>query len=90
MNKCTYSILILVFFLVCVQSNAFAEDRLELDETSIQGASELPKVLYIVLWKKTTPDNKPVKMHSVVDEVMSPVDRSVLRRQIRYYDAQKK
>lgn len=65
-----------------------AKDRLELDETNIQGTSELPKVLYIVPWKKTSPDEKPVKMNTMVDEVMAPVDRNVLRRQIRYYKSQ--
>lgn len=60
-------------------------DRLKLDETSIQGASELPKVLYIVPWKKSAPDNKPVHLKSMVDDVMAPVDQEVLRRQLQFY-----
>ncbi|MGD8558139.1 MAG: hypothetical protein PVF34_04380 [Gammaproteobacteria bacterium] len=63
-----------------------AEDRLELDEANIQGASELPKVLYIVPWKKAEIGDKPVKVNRIVDEVLSPVDREVLQRQIRFYD----
>ena len=62
-----------------------AEDRLKLDETAIQGASELPKVLYIVPWKTVTRDNKPVRLKSMLDEVMAPVDREVLDRQIQFY-----
>ena len=64
----------------------FAEDRLQLDETNIQGASELPKVLYIVPWKKAEIGDKPVKVNRLVDEVLSPVDRDVLKREIRFYE----
>jgi hypothetical protein len=66
-----------------------AEDRLELDQTQIQGARELPKVLYIVPWKKTSPDEAPVQINSMVDEVMAPVDREVLKRQLQFYDNRK-
>lgn len=65
---------------------AVAEDRLQLDETNIQGASELPKVLYIVPWKKAELGDKPVKVNRLVDEVLSPVDRDVLNREIRFYE----
>ena len=34
----------------------FAEDRADLDKTQIIGNRELPKVLYIVPWKKPMPD----------------------------------
>lgn len=64
---------------------ALAETRIELDETKVQGASELPKVLYIVPWKKTEMDTKPVKLNTMVEEVMSPVDRDVLKRQVQFY-----
>lgn len=67
------------------KSKSNDKDRLELDETAIQGASELPKVLYIVPWKKNAPDNKPVRLKSMVDEVMAPVDREVLERQLQFY-----
>ena len=63
-----------------------AEDRLKLDEANIQGASELPKVLYIVPWKKAEIGDKPVKVNRLVDEVLSPVDRDVLKREIRFYE----
>ena len=71
--------------MVLVQS-AFAETRLELDETRVRGAKELPKVLYIVPWKKTEMDTKPVELNTMVEEVMSPVDRDVLRRQVEFYE----
>lgn len=63
-----------------------AEDRLELDKANIQGASELPKVLYIVPWKKAEIGDKPVKVNRIVDEVLAPVDRDILRRQINFHE----
>ena len=67
-----------------------AHDRLELDTTQITGNRELPKVLYIVPWKRSDLGDlvgKPV--NSLLDEVLTPVDRDVFQRQNRYYDALK-
>jgi hypothetical protein len=63
-----------------------ALDRLELDTTQITGNRELPKVLYIVPWKRADLGDlvgKPV--NSLLDEVLTPVDRDVFRRENRYY-----
>ncbi|MCF6338297.1 MAG: hypothetical protein L3J84_10175 [Gammaproteobacteria bacterium] len=75
----------LVFLAVSAVS-AVAEVRLELEETEITGARELPKVLYIVPWKKTGPDSRPLPMKSLMDEVLAPIDIDVFRRQVRYYE----
>jgi hypothetical protein len=67
-----------------------AHDRIELDTTQITGNRELPKVLYIVPWKRSDLGDlvgKPV--NSLLDEVLTPVDRDVFKRQNRYYDALK-
>ncbi|MCY7315662.1 MAG: hypothetical protein LH480_08600 [Rubrivivax sp.] len=64
---------------------AWAQDRADIDRTQIIGNRELPKVLYIVPWKKPLPgtlSGRPV--HSVLDEALSPVDREVFRRQVDY------
>jgi hypothetical protein len=64
---------------------AQAQDRAEIDRTKIIGNRELPKVLYIVPWKKPLPGNLAGKpLQSVLDEALSPIDRDVLRRQIDY------
>jgi hypothetical protein len=76
---------LLVFASVAVH----AQTRIELDETTVEGATELPKVLYIVPWQKTEMDTKPVKLNTMVDEVMSPVDRDVLQRQVEFYEENK-
>jgi len=65
-----------------------ALDRLELDTTQITGNRELPKVLYIVPWKRADLGDlvgKPV--NSLLDEVLTPVDRDVFKRENRYYRA---
>ena len=69
-----------------LSASVYAADRLELDEANIQGASELPKVLYIVPWKKAEVGDKPIKVNRMVDEVLSPVDRDVLKRQVKFYE----
>jgi hypothetical protein len=64
---------------------ALADDRADLDRTQIIGNRELPKVLYIVPWKKPIPGElagRPVA--SVLDEALAPVDRDVFRRQVQY------
>jgi hypothetical protein len=65
-------------------------EKLELETTDITGNRELPKVLYIVPWKRSDLGDlagKPV--NSLVDEVLQPLDRDVFQRENRYYDALK-
>ena len=73
---------------MALTTSAVAQDRAEIDTAKIVGNRELPKVLYIVPWKK--PDlgdlmGRPA--NSLLDEVLAPVDRDVFRRENRYYDA---
>ncbi len=73
---------------LAVVTPGFAQDRADIDRTQIIGNRELPKVLYIMPWKKPMraelSGRPPV---SVLDEVQAPVDRDVFRRQVQY-DAQ--
>jgi hypothetical protein len=65
-------------------------DRLQLDATEITGNRELPKVLYIVPWKRSDLGDltgKPV--NSLLDEVLEPLDRDVFQRENRYYNGLK-
>ena len=69
----------------CLVAPAFGQDRAEIDPTKIIGNRELPKVLYIVPWKKPLPGELAGRPPaSVVDEALAPVDRDVFRRQVRY------
>jgi hypothetical protein len=65
-----------------------AQDRADIERTKIIGNRELPKVLYIMPWKKPVPgDLSGRPLTSVLDEALAPVDRDVFRRQLSY-DAQ--
>ncbi len=63
-------------------------DTLDLGTTSITGSQELPKVLYIVPWKRSDLGDlvgRPV--NTLLDEVLAPVDPEVFERHLEYYDA---
>ena len=67
---------------------ATAEETLELQGATIVGNRELPKALHIVPWKATTPGELAGRpLQSLVNEVLAPVDREVLLRELHYYDA---
>jgi hypothetical protein len=64
------------------------DDRIELDTTQISGNRELPKVMYVVPWRRADLGDvgaRPQK--SLLDEALTPVDRDVFRRENRYYAA---
>ena len=67
--------------------NSQVMDTLELGRTEITGNQELPKVLYIVPWKKSDPGDlmgRPV--NTLIDEVLAPLDREEFVRQIEYFN----
>ena len=69
-------------------SQSKAMDRLELEATTITGNRELPKVMYVVPWKKAElGDLKGRPANSLLDEVLAPVDRDVFRREVAYFGA---
>lgn len=69
---------------------AAGADSLELEATSVTGTRELPKVLYIVPWKKAELGELPAQpFNSVLDEALMPLDRDVFRREVRYYATQR-
>lgn len=64
---------------------ATAQDRADIDRQQIIGNRELPKVLYIVPWKKPLPGDLAGRPNgSLLDEALAPIDRDVFRRQIQY------
>lgn len=72
--------------LAAASLGAFAQDRADIDRTQILGNRELPKVLYIVPWKKPLPGDLAGRpLVSVLDEALAPVDRDVFRRQVNYH-----
>jgi hypothetical protein len=66
-------------------TGALAQDRADLEGSRIIGNRELPKVLYIVPWKKPLPGELSGRPQiSVLDEALAPIDRDVFRRQVSY------
>ena len=64
-----------------------ADSPIEMEGTTVRGASELPKVLYIVPWKKS--DMGDVSMqpgNDLFNEELAPLDRDIFRRQVMFYD----
>jgi hypothetical protein len=63
-------------------------DRLALGTATVTGDREQPKVMYIVPWKRSDIGDLAGKpMNSLVDEILSPVDRDVFKREVVYYKA---
>nr|WP_298725787.1 hypothetical protein [uncultured Steroidobacter sp.] len=63
-------------------------DRLDLDTTTVTGNRELPKVMYVVPWKKSDLGDLPAQpFNTLLDEALTPVDRDVFRREVTYYGA---
>jgi hypothetical protein len=61
-------------------------DRLDLESTQVTGNRELPKVMVIVPWKHAESGaiaGRPA--NSLMDEVLKPLDRDVMRRELEYY-----
>lgn len=81
MNK---TIFLLAGLLISIHS--FAEDRVDLEGTSIIGNRELPKILYIAPWKKPFMSELGRPVNSMINEVLSPLERDVMRRTIRYHN----
>jgi hypothetical protein len=74
-----------IAFAGALACSAWAQDRADIDRTQIIGNRELPKVLYIVPWKKPAPGDLSARpLDSVLDEALAPIDRDVFRRQVRY------
>lgn len=75
-----------VALVVFVSVPSFSADRIELDETAIQGSRELPKVLYIVPWKSARLGSLSTAAGgSSFDTSWQALDRDVFRRQVEYY-----
>ena len=77
---------IMLLFALATAPPVWAVDQADLDGTQIIGSRELPKVLYIVPWKQPLPTElvgRPAV--SLLDEALSPIDRAVFERQVRYH-----
>ena len=85
-DKMTYKYLIF-FGLFVFSCLVYAEEPIEMTGTNIRGSTELPKVLYIVPWKKAELGDILMQAGvSMFDDELAPIDRDVFRRQVQYYE----
>jgi hypothetical protein len=71
-----------------VASISCAEDKLELETITIKGNRELPKVLYIVPWKRMKNDNFDQKLvlHSLFKDAFDPIEPEAFERHVENYE----
>lgn len=73
--------------LAITATGVLAADRIKLDDTSIVGTRELPKVLYIVPWKSTRLGTfAGVSEEGSFEDGLVALDRDVMQREVEYYD----
>lgn len=78
------NILLIIAF---VPVGTIAEQRIQLKSSTITGNSELPKILYVVPWKKVaaTEINYKLTVHGINDDVLKPIDPEEFQRQAKNY-----
>lgn len=64
-----------------------AEDKMRLEVSVIKGNKELPKVLYIVPWKRLPNESVKQKLtlHTLFDGAFEPIDPESFRQKIKNY-----
>ena len=78
----------LLLLLAILPPLTFADDRLQLDQTTVIDNHELPKITYIVPWQAAPlPTAEKPPLDSLIDDALTPLDRDVMRSRIRYYYA---
>ncbi len=72
--------------LLALPALTLAETRIEMQGTAVIGNRELPKILYIVPWKKSgLPEMRRPPIESLINDVLAPLDREEFRREIYYH-----
>ena len=77
----------LTIILLLLPISGIAEQRIKLKSSTITGNSELPKILYVVPWKKVaaTEINYKLTVHGITDDVLKPIDPEEFQRQAKNY-----
>ena len=67
-------------------SSLQAEEVINMEGTTVVGNRELPKVLYIVPWQQAElPDVSELPLNGLINDALSPVDRDVFQRQVKFH-----
>lgn len=82
MNK----IRLFLSFILFIPVITLAEDRIDLEGSSIFGNSEAPKATYIVPWKPLIPDEiKGLEIGTLLNEELEFIDPELFKRQVELY-----
>lgn len=77
---------ILILCIASMLNLAYAEERIELEETTVIENRELPKITHIAPWQAAQlPDPEQPPLDRLIDDALTPLDRDVFRRRILYY-----
>ncbi len=81
------SLVLSIIGMSLISGTATAEVELQSDGMKIYGQSELPKVLYIVPWKRREASEMDMpSSKSLASDILEPIDPEIFRRQIRYHE----
>lgn len=77
----------LLLLMILLPGQVIAEQRIQLKSSTITGNSELPKILYIVPWKKVAATEIEYKLtvHGITEDVLKPIDPEEFQRQAKNY-----
>jgi len=71
-----------------LSASAFAERRVDMDETRIHGDQAMPKMMYVVPWKRSQlPDLTQPRPQDAFRGTLTPVRPKRFRQRVRYYRA---
>ncbi len=63
-----------------------AEERIELEQTTVTGNRELPKITHIIPWQTAQlAAPEPPPLDHLIDDALLRLDRDAFRRRILYY-----
>ena len=86
MNRSMSKPLFAVSLLLALYVPLHAEEVINLEGTTVVGNRELPKVLYIVPWQQAElPDMSELPLNSLINDALSPVERDVFQRQVKFH-----
>jgi hypothetical protein len=77
---------ILIICIISMLDLAYAEEPIKLQETTVIGNRELPKITHIVPWQAAQPpDPEQPPIDHLIDDALMPLDRDAFRRSIHNY-----
>ena len=88
LKKVRYSTFVAALLILALTTNTgHAQEKIEMELTVVKGNKELPKVLYIVPWKRLADGNIQQKLvlHSLFEDAFDPIEPHVFERYVDDY-----